>query len=159
MTAKSVSHELFQEDQYGAHKIGCEIADSVNHHCKSQYHGVINMPFPEKFRALIELREGQVSIPDYVWLSYAVCAVDEESCGWGGWIIESAWKTTGEAVEQVRADTDQRCPVCGEPLFRTEIEKQFRFNPDAAPKIDYPYETVPIKFAKSKPTSSAKKAR
>jgi hypothetical protein len=40
-------------------------------------------PFPDKFRALIELREDQVPIPDYVWLSYAVCAVEEDSCGWG----------------------------------------------------------------------------
>lgn len=118
------------------------------------------MPFPEKFRALIELREGQVTIPDYVWLSYALCALDEDSCGWGGWIIESAWKTINEnREEEVKADTEQRCPVCGKQVFRTEVEKQFRFNPEAGPKIDYPYETVPIKFAKSTATSPAKKGR
>ena len=77
----------------------------------------------------------------------------------GGWIIESAWKTINEKGERVNADTGQRCPVCAKPLFRTEVEKQFRFNPDAGPKIDYPYESVPVKFVKSKATSSAKKAR
>jgi formamidopyrimidine-DNA glycosylase len=116
------------------------------------------MPFPEKFRPLVELRESQVSIPDHVWLSYAVCAVDEDSCGWGGWIIESAWKTVGETQEEVEvaADTDQRCPMCGKELFRTEVEKQFRFNPDAGPKIDYPYETAPIEF--TNPNSIGKKS-
>jgi hypothetical protein len=47
--------------------------------------------------------------------------------------------------------------VCGKPVFRTEVEKQFRFNPDAGPKVDYKYETAHIKFARSKPTSSVKK--
>ena len=37
------------------------------------------MPFPEKFRELIELRKPQVTLPDYVWLAYATCAVEEES--------------------------------------------------------------------------------
>jgi hypothetical protein len=77
----------------------------------------------------------------------------------GGWIIESAWKTIGENRKEVKADTEQGCPVCGKQVFRTEVEKQFRFNPDAGPKIEYPYETVPIKLAKSKATSTAKKGR
>src|SRR5579864_7803091 len=118
------------------------------------------MPFPQKFRDLIELREGQLTIPDYVWLSYAVCAVEEDSCGWGGWIIESAWKTIGgKREEEVNADTDQCCPSCGKLLFRTEVEKQFRFKSNAGPKIDYPYKTAAVKFAKSKPTPTAKKDR
>jgi hypothetical protein len=97
------------------------------------------MPFPEKFRALIELRENQVTVPDYVWLSYGVCAVEEDSCGWRGWIIESAWKLTGgdRHEVEVEADAEQRCPLCG---YRTGVEKQFRLNPDAGPKITYPYE-------------------
>jgi hypothetical protein len=44
----------------------------VNNHRKPQYHGLFDMPFPEKFRALVELHEGQVTTPDYVWLSYGV---------------------------------------------------------------------------------------
>jgi hypothetical protein len=108
------------------------------------------MSFPEKFRALVELREGQVTVPDYVWLSYAVCAVEEDSCGWRGWVIESAWKIVGEDLKEieVEADTEQGCPVCGKQAFRTGVEKQFRLNPDAGPKITYPYETAPITFTK-----------
>jgi hypothetical protein len=70
------------------------------------------MPFPEKFRPLIELSESQVTIADFVWLSYAVCAVDEDSCGWCGWVIESAWKVVGEDRKEVEveADAEQRCP-------------------------------------------------
>jgi len=109
------------------------------------------MAFPERFRALVELRENQVTVPDYIWLSYAVCAVDEDSCGWGGWIIESAWKNVEGKAHAVDADADQRCPCCGKLLFRTEVEKQFRLNPEAGPKIDYPYETASMKFRKSKP--------
>lgn len=108
------------------------------------------MPFPEKFRSLVELRESQVTIPDHVWLSYAVCAVDEDSCGWGGWIIESAWKIVDEPQNEIEvtADAQQRCPRCGKTLFRTEVEKQFRFNPDAGAKIDYAHETAPIEFTR-----------
>lgn len=73
------------------------------------------MSFPEKFRALIELREEQVTVPDYVWLAYAVCAVEWESCGWRGWIIESACKLEGENLHKVdvEADTEQGCPAGG----------------------------------------------
>jgi hypothetical protein len=105
------------------------------------------MPFPKKFRDLIELTESQVTLPDYVWLSYAVCACKQDSCGWGGWIIESVWKEVpGGKDMPLQADTEQRCPRCDKQLFRTEIEKQFRLNPDSGPKITYPYESSPIEF-------------
>jgi hypothetical protein len=115
------------------------------------------MSFPEKFRKLIELREEQVSVPDYVWLAYAVCAVEEESCGWRGWIIESAWKLVGPNLQEVEveADAEQGCPVCGRQVYRTEVEKQFRLNPDAGPKTGYAYDTAPITF--TKPKSNAKR--
>jgi hypothetical protein len=111
------------------------------------------MSFPEKFRALIEISERDVVIPDYVWLSYAVCAVEEESCGWRGWIIESAWKhvDANSPDVEVEADTKQGCPVCGRQVYRTGVERQFRLNPDAGSKIGYTYETAPITFTKSKP--------
>jgi len=110
------------------------------------------MPFPDKFRDLIELREKQVDVPDYVWLAYAVCATEEDSCGWQGWIIESAWKQRkgNQADSEVKADAEQLCPDCGKLLFRTEVEKQYRLNPNAGPKITFPYETVPITYTKSK---------
>ena len=108
------------------------------------------MPFPEKFRGLIELREEQVSIPDHVWLAYAVCAVEDDSCGWQGWIIESAWKNMEGALKEVEADAEQGCPVCGKLLYRTGVEKCFRLDPHAGPKIKYPYESAPVVFKKSR---------
>jgi hypothetical protein len=119
-----------------------------------------NMAFPEKFRALIELKEEQVNVPDYVWLSYAVCATEDDSCGWQGWIIESARKVLGDRQREieVEADTEQHCPRCGKPLYRTGVEKQFRLNPDAGPKIGYPYRTTPIKYSKRKLPDSTLKA-
>jgi hypothetical protein len=116
------------------------------------------MSFPEKFRPLIELREGEVTVPDYVWLSYAVCAIEEKSCGWRGWIIESAWKRAGDSLQEaeVEADTEQGCPVCGKQVYRTGVERQFRLNPDAGSKIGYAYETTPITFTKSKLDTKSK---
>jgi hypothetical protein len=109
------------------------------------------MAFPEKFRTLIELREEQVTIPDHVWLAFAVCAAEESSCGWHGWIIESAWKIVGTDAKEVAvdADTEQGCPVCGRKVYRTEVEKCFRLDPHPGPKLDYAYETAPITFQKS----------
>lgn len=119
------------------------------------------MAFPDKFRALVELGEKDVSIPDFVWLSYAVCAVEEESCGWRGWIIESAWKIDPKTRKEmpVEADTHQRCPVCGRQLYRTGVEKQFRLNRHAGPKIDYPYASVPVTFTTTTSKNRAKKKR
>lgn len=118
------------------------------------------MPFPEKFRDLIELREEQVDVPDYVWLSYAVCAVEEDSCAWQGWIIEAACKQReGLPEEYVKADDDQVCPDCGKVLFRTEVEKQYRLNVNAGPKITFASEMVPITYTKSKSVAKTKKEK
>jgi len=105
------------------------------------------MLFPEKFRSLIELSEEQITVPDFLWLAYAVCAVQEDSCGWQGWILESVEKGDLNADgEQVSADTDQRCPVCNRPLYRTGVEKQFVLNSNAGPKLAYRYDAVAPRF-------------
>jgi hypothetical protein len=105
------------------------------------------MPFPEKFRSLIELSEKRLIVPDFLWLSYAVCAVQEDSCGWQGWILESVEKGDMESKgTQVSADTEQRCPVCNLPLYRTGVEKQFVLNPNARPKLAFSYDVVPPQF-------------
>lgn len=117
------------------------------------------MPFPEKYRTLIELQDDQVTVPDFVWLSYAVCAVEEDSCGWRGWIIESAWKGVGKNRQQVEADTEQCCPVCGKRLYRTAVEKQFQLNPTGGPKLEYPYEEVPVTYTKSNTKSASRRRK
>jgi hypothetical protein len=77
--------------------------------------------------------------------------VEEDSCGWRGWIIESAWKRLDENhTVEVEADAEQICPICGKQVYRTGIEKQFQLNPNADPKIGFAYDVAPITFTKAK---------
>lgn len=83
------------------------------------------MSFTRRFAHLLEIDHGDVDPPDYVWLVYAVCAVSSEGCGWGGWMIEGAFKATGEKHPTGTGDKllpavdDQVCPRCGLGTFRT----------------------------------------
>lgn len=104
------------------------------------------MAFPGKFRHLMEAAESEATIPDEVWLSFALCTVEEDSCGWTGWIIESAWKNHGADRHAVVAADNQRCPNCGKVLFRTGLEKQYDLNPSQLPKLDFSYESLPETF-------------
>ena len=112
------------------------------------------MPFPRKFRHLIELELEDVEPPDYVWLVYAVCAVRSEGCGWGGWMIEAAFKRTGERHPTVTGDKllssmdEQTCPRCGGETYRTgaalRLEPSKDQTPPRRPGVDY--EVVPIEY-------------
>jgi len=83
------------------------------------------MPFPRKFKHLLELELSDIETPDYVWLEYAVCACEKDSCGWGGWMIGAAFKKTDEQHANPYGDKvlpammDQVCPECGKTTFRT----------------------------------------
>lgn len=85
------------------------------------------MPFPRKFKNLLELGLSDVEAPDYVWLTYAVCACTPDACGWGGWIVELAAKIDPEKRHLTASGDkplealgpEQVCPACGKPLFRT----------------------------------------
>ena len=57
------------------------------------------------------------------------------------------WKGLYKKIE---ADAEQGCPVCGKLLYRTGVEKCFRLDPHAGPKIKYPYESAPVVFKKSR---------
>jgi len=61
------------------------------------------MGFPRKFKALLETKLNDVESPDYLWLTYAVCAMSTDACGWGGWIVDGAFKKTDESIRQVLA--------------------------------------------------------
>jgi hypothetical protein len=80
------------------------------------------MPFPRRFQSLIETKPGDVVRPAYVWVTWLVCAVTTDSCGWAGWYLESAHTDTGAALP---AD-DQRCPACGREAYRT-IQYRYDF--------------------------------
>ena len=89
------------------------------------------MPFPRKFQHLIETELTDVEAPDYVWLVYAVCALSSDACGWGGWMIEGAFKYTGEDHPTATGDKllsaidDQVCPRCGRGTYRTGATLRF----------------------------------
>jgi hypothetical protein len=113
------------------------------------------MAFPAKFRHLIERTAAEVEKPDYVWLSYAVCAVTAEACGWEGWTIEAAFRRdgkkhpTGTGDRLVRAADEQICPRCGRQTFRTEVELRVEPSADQSPphgRAGIDYEVVPIEY-------------
>ncbi|MCW3061864.1 MAG: hypothetical protein JWQ02_3685 [Capsulimonas sp.] len=112
------------------------------------------MPFPRKFQSLLEIERGDVAVPDYVWMAYAVCAVTKEGCGWGGWMIEAAFQKsrvrhptiTGDAL--LPAADEQRCPVCGRETFRTGASVRMVPSEDQnlprEPGVDY--EVAPTEY-------------
>jgi hypothetical protein len=112
------------------------------------------MPFPRKFKHLLELELSGVEIPDYVWLTYAVCACEKNSCGWGGWMIEAAFKeaeeqypnSTGDKV--VPAMVDQVCPQCGKTTFRTAASIRMIPSTDQTPTLveGVDFESDPIEY-------------
>jgi hypothetical protein len=79
---------------------------------------MLNMPFPSKFKALLEAKPGDVASPSEIWISFAVCGTSQDSCGWSGWILESVVDAEGR---QLPAATDQVCGRCGKQLFRTVV--------------------------------------
>jgi hypothetical protein len=115
----------------------------------------VQMAIPSKFKQLMDTVEASAVIPDYVWLSYAICVTEESSCAWEGWILEAAFRETGvdphispaahlEAL--VRSNTSQACPHCGKSLFRAGLEKRFIIDPSPPKKIPYEYDVVPIEY-------------
>jgi len=109
------------------------------------------MPFPRKFKHLLEIELSDVEAPDYVWLTYAVCACRKDSCSWGGWMIEAAFKKTEEKHPNPTGDKvlpaimDQVCPECGKPTFRTAASIRMIPSEDQKqPKFDY--ESLPIEY-------------
>jgi hypothetical protein len=79
------------------------------------------MAYPRRFKHLLEATLEDVPIPDDVWLVFAVCATTSDSCGWGGWTLESAT----QVGSRVQAYAEQICPTCGKPTFRTLTRVQY----------------------------------
>jgi hypothetical protein len=112
------------------------------------------MPFPKKFKPLLESHPAET--PDYVWMVYAVCGVEPESCGWHGWVLEGAYRATGAqhatgtGDQLVDSDSDLRCPSCGRALFRTDAAVRFDRSPQQAPVHGTPgtdYEVKPLSYS------------
>jgi len=103
------------------------------------------MSFPLKFRGLLETKPGDVSVPAEIWLSFAVCGVSHESCGWAGWIIESVTDKDGK---QLSAAMEHICERCGKPLFRTAVSIKAVLATDQTPTLQagVDYGVVPMQY-------------
>jgi hypothetical protein len=102
------------------------------------------MPFPKKFKNLLETKRGQIEEPTSAWITYAVCGVEKDSCGWGGWILESAKGASGE----LPSFTDQICPSCGKETFRTKVSIKFEPSKDQTRDLieGRDYDVVPMQY-------------
>jgi hypothetical protein len=90
----------------------------------------------KKYDHLKELTLKDVEMPDYVMLTYCVCACEKDACGWGGWTLEASFKRmerkdypTGTGDKLVSSMDEQLCPRCGKATFRTVASIRFE-NPE-----------------------------
>ena len=101
------------------------------------------MGFPRKFKRLIETESHQVVHPDYVLVTWAVCACTGGACGWGAWMLEAAFQCE-KADHPLPSKSDQVCPNCGGDLFRTGVTDKLVYS---GPFVDNSeYELAPIEW-------------
>lgn len=106
------------------------------------------MAFPRKNKHLLEPDSASVARPDYVWLAYATCAMETDSCGWSGWVMEAAFRRTearfptSTGDELLPSPDYFHCPRCGRTLFRTGVALRCepslkQSSPTGRPGVDY----------------------
>jgi hypothetical protein len=99
------------------------------------------MGFPRKFKPRLEVKKDNVSLPDEAWITYTVCGCEKNSCGWEGWVLESARRKEGKKKKEQPIDDAWLCPACLKPLFRTGVSLRFtpsrNQTPDLIPRVDY----------------------
>jgi len=113
------------------------------------------MPFPQKFKPILEPDPASIPRPDYVWLAYAACGVEPTSCGWSGWVIEGAFRhstrhaPTSTGDELLPADDELKCPRCNLALFRTGIALRCEPPADQESPVGEPgadYDVAPMEY-------------
>lgn len=87
----------------------------------------------EKFAHLRDLKKEEVTLPDYAFLNFSVCAMDKHACGWGGWTFDSVFaideekkQPTGTGDRSLSANNLPVCPNCGKGLYCTEIDVKMK---------------------------------
>jgi len=107
------------------------------------------MPFPRKFKPLLDIELEDVEVPDHAWITYAVCGGHQDSCGWGGWILEAALQGDAANPRILPSADPLLCPRCGKDLFRTGAALRMVPSQDQRPPHGYlgvDYEVVPMEF-------------
>jgi len=106
------------------------------------------MAFPSKFRDRLELTKRDLKIPTEVWVVYAVCGCEKDSCGWEGWMIESAIKKTTISEATLPCMNEQVCPNCGKILFRTDSQIKMKYSKDQSGLLvqGVDYESSPMEY-------------
>jgi len=111
----------------------------------------VNMALPLKFKKQVEQNLCDVAPPEHAWLEYAVCALDDDSCGWEGWMLGGVFK---KAVDP-HADPHESvlpnapcfdCPNCGKALFRTFSARFDLAQDQTVPEIWANYDVLPVKY-------------
>lgn len=109
------------------------------------------MPFPRKFKSLLETRPGDVTTPNHAWLRFVVCGTTKASCGWSGWALEALFSTErSEAPAGILQTVDNlMCPRCRSQMFATGVSYRFDLSDnqsDPAGVIGSDYDVLPIDY-------------
>ncbi|RPI76185.1 MAG: hypothetical protein EHM45_13680 [Desulfobacteraceae bacterium] len=107
------------------------------------------MAFPRKFKHLLEIDKGDITTPSHVWITYCVCAVNKDSCGWGGWTLETVFSDPNSKAGEnlLPSQTDQKCTACGGVTYRTGVSYRFDLSSNQDSPIDeFEYDVVPIEY-------------
>lgn len=83
-------------------------------------------------KRLVDLTPADLQLPDFAVLTYAVCALENNGCGSGGWLSEGAFLkgahgpiTLANGDSPLPSVANQICPNCGLVLFRTDTAQVF----------------------------------
>ena len=88
----------------------------------------------QKYSKMKKIGISDVDLPDFCHLCYAVCAGKEDSCGWGGWMLEGNFKKSNVQFNKrvfghpLPAVSLQICPNCRGELFRTDAYVRMNFD-------------------------------
>lgn len=108
------------------------------------------MAIKKRFRDLIERSPVDLNPPEAIVLTYCVCCVGNNACGWNGWTVEAALRH-GEVLRTedmlLLYDADQRCPRCGNETFRTGSSFEYNINPiPLAGELSADIEILPVEY-------------